>query len=172
MPLYIAVLIMHGVLGALDVFVSHEWLARLPARRAARTEEALHSVREALFGLVFLALAWREWHGAAVWWIAVLVLGEAVVSTLDALVEGETRVLPRVERVLHVLLYLNLGMLLLAGGGVLADWHAMPTAIVPVDHGRAGWLLGALGCGALAWSVRDGRSARRLAVISKTNHSL
>ena len=161
MPLYVLALVLHGVIGGLDVFINHEWLARLPSRRDAATEEKLHSARELLFCLAFLSLGWFEWHGAAVWWIVLLYAGEVLVSAVDVLVEGEIRVLPRPERVLHLFLFMNLGALIVLVGQALLGWSALPTAVVPVDHGWASRILTVMGIGALVWAVRDGRAAVR-----------
>lgn len=163
MPLYVYALVLHGVLGGLDVFVNHEWLARLPHRRDAAAEQRLHSAREVLFCLAFLSLGWFEWHGAFAWWIVLLYAGEVAVSAFDVVVEGDTRVLPRAERVLHLLLFMNLGTLLALVGTALLAWSALPTAIVPVQHGWASFVLTAMATGALVWAFRDAASARRLA---------
>ncbi|SDE19716.1 hypothetical protein SAMN05428966_107243 [Massilia sp. PDC64] len=160
MPFYVLALVLHGVIGGLDVFINHEWLARLPSRRNALTEEKLHSARELLFCFAFLSLGWFEWHGAAVWWIVLLYAGEVLVSAVDVLVEGEIRVLPRPERVLHLFLFMNLGALIVLVGQALLGWSALPTAIVFVDHGWASRVLTVMGIGALVWAVRDGRRAR------------
>jgi phosphatidylglycerophosphate synthase len=159
-PFYVLALVLHGVIGGLDVFINHEWLARLPSRRDAVTEEKLHSARELLFCLAFLSLGWFEWHGAAVWWIVLLYAGEVLVSAVDVLVEGEIRVLPRPERVLHLFLFMNLGALIVLVGQALLGWSALPTAIVFVDHGWASRVLTVMGIGALVWAIRDGRRAR------------
>jgi phosphatidylglycerophosphate synthase len=157
---YVLALVLHGAIGGLDVFVNHEWLARLPSRRDAAVEEKLHSARELLFCLAFLSLGWFEWHGAAVWWIVLLYAGEVLVSAVDVLVEGEIRVLPRPERVLHLFLFMNLGALIVLVGQTLLGWSALPTAIVPVDHGWASRVLTVMGIGALVWAVRDGLKGR------------
>src|SRR5206468_12962376 len=94
-PFYVYALILHGLIGGLDVFVNHEWLARLPQQPQAAEEEGLHSAREWIFCALFGSLAWCEWHGASAWWIAALLLGEVLVSARDVVVEGNTRVLPR-----------------------------------------------------------------------------
>jgi phosphatidylglycerophosphate synthase len=161
-PFYVLALIVHGALGGLDVFVNHEWLARLPARRDAVTEQPLHSARELLFCLAFVSLGWFEWHGAAAWWIVLLYAGEVGVSAVDVVVEGEIRVLPRSERVLHLFLFMNLGALVVLVGQALLAWRTLPTAVVAVDHGWASWVLTVMGIGALVWSVRDGLSAARM----------
>ena len=60
MPPYVYALIVHGVIGGIDVFLNHELLARLPSRPEAAGEERMHSARELLFALLFLSLAWWE----------------------------------------------------------------------------------------------------------------
>jgi hypothetical protein len=42
----------------------------------------------------------------------------------------------------------------------LLGWSALPTAIVPVDHGWASRVLTVMGIGALVWAVRDGLKGR------------
>jgi hypothetical protein len=160
-PAYVYALMLHGLIGGLDVFVNHEWLARLPAQPHAGREEAMHSAREFCFFALFLSLAWFEWHGAAVWWIAALFLAEVGVSAADVLVEGEIRVLPRAERVLHLFLFMNLGTLLVLVGQAGIDWHALPSGLVRANHGWASWVLSVMALGSLVWTVRDGLSAWR-----------
>ena len=161
MPPYVYTLLLHGALGGLDVFLNHELLARLPGQPRAAREEALHSAREWIFFAVFLSLAWFEWHGAALWWIAALFLCEVLVSARDVVIEGDIRVLPKAERVLHFLLFVNLGALLVLVGQAGADWYARPAGLARAHHGWASWTLTTMALVALAWSVRDGLSAWR-----------
>lgn len=162
MPFYVYALILHGLIGGLDVFINHEWLARLPQQPQAAEEEGLHSAREWIMCALFGSLAWCEWHGAGAWWIAALLGTEVLVSARDVVVEGNTRVLPRPERVLHLFLFMNLGALLVLVGQALLGWYAMPSAVVPIDHGWASWVLSVMAAGSLVWAVRDGVSAARL----------
>jgi uncharacterized membrane protein len=161
MPPFVYVLLVHGVLGFFDVVINHELLAKLPKRADAAPEEALHAIRETIFACLFAALAWYEWHGALVWAIAALLLGEVIDSALDVVVEGDTRILPVPERVLHLLLFVNLGILITLVGYALAWWHGDETALVRVDYGWASWVLTIMSLGSLAWAVRDGVMARR-----------
>ena len=64
MTLVFSLLTVQTLLGALDTLWNHELVERLPSRRAARVELALHAAREFVYVFLFLALAWREWHGA------------------------------------------------------------------------------------------------------------
>jgi hypothetical protein len=161
MPPFVYVLLLHGVLGFLDIVINHELLAKLPKRGDAAPEEALHAMREAIFTCLFAALAWYEWHGAWVWGIAALLLAEVIVSARDVIVEGDTRVLPVPERVIHLLLFISLGVLITLVGYALLWWHAGETAIVRVDYGWASWVLTGMSVLSLVWAVRDGVAAGR-----------
>jgi hypothetical protein len=158
MPPYVLALMLHGLLGGLDVILNHELLARLPAQPFSGPEERMHSAREWIFFAIFASLAWFEWHGAAAWWIALLFLGEILVSARDVVIEGDTRVLPKPERVLHLFLFMNLGALVVLVGKPLLGWHRLPAAVVAADYGWASWVLSVMAAGALAWAVRDGVS--------------
>lgn len=160
-------LLLHGVLGGIDVILNHELLARLPRRPNAAPEERLHSAREVIFAAIFFSLAWYEWHGALVWWIVALFLAEVLVSARDVVVEGDTRVLPVPERVLHVFLFINLGVVMTLVGVALLSWHALPTALVRVDYGWMSWVLSLMALLSLGWAVRDGLAARRLSRTGK-----
>jgi phosphatidylglycerophosphate synthase len=161
MPLFVPALMLHGLLGGLDVILNHELLARLPAQPFSGPEERMHSAREWIFFAIFASLAWFEWHGAAAWWIALLFLGEILVSARDVVIEGNTRVLPKPERVLHLFLFMNLGALVVLVGQVLLAWHALPAAVVATGYGWASWVLSAMAAGTLVWAIRDGISAVR-----------
>src|SRR3954453_13193552 len=87
MGLVLTLLVLHGLLGGLDVVLNHELAERLPHRPGAAMEEALHAAREALFAALFLGLAWFEWHGAAAWLVAAVIACEVTVSTWDSVLE-------------------------------------------------------------------------------------
>lgn len=161
MPPFVYVLLLHGALGLVDIIVNHELLAKLPKRADAASEEALHAARETIFCCLFAALAWFEWHGAWGWAIAALLLAEVLVLARDVIVEGATRVLPVPERVIHLLLFISLGMLLTLVGYALLWWHAGATAIVRVDYGWASRVLTGMAVLSLVWAVRDGVAAGR-----------
>jgi hypothetical protein len=160
-PVFIYALLLHGLIGGLDVFLNHELLARLPAQNWSGPEERMHSAREWIFFAIFASLAWFEWHGAAVWWIALLYLAEVLVSARDVVIEGDTRVLPAPERVLHLFLFMNLGALVVLVGQVSIGWHALPTSVVRTDYGWVSWVLSVMAAGALVWAIRDGISSIR-----------
>jgi hypothetical protein len=146
----------HGVIGGLDVILNHELIARIPAQPNATSEQRLHCARELLFALIFPSLAWFEWHGALAWWPAALFVAEVLVSMRDMVVEGDTRVLPVPERILHVLLFTNLGVVMALLAQPLLAWNALPAGLERVDYGWASWVMTAMGIGSLGWAIRDG----------------
>ena len=161
--LFVLFLMVHGILGGLDVIINHELIVGLPRRPGRKAEQRMHSAREAIFASLFLAIAWREWPGA---WIALpagLMLAEFLVSLRDVAIEGDTRILPVTESTLHVALFVNLGAVYAFGGQQLWAWVALPTALMPAQA-HPGWpalVLSALACLAFGWSVRDAISAWR-----------
>lgn len=160
--LLIALLVLQGFVGGADTLINHELLERLPARLDARSEIGLHALREALYGLLFAAFAWHDWHGAWAIAIAVLLTVEIGVDAIDEFVENRKRVLPQNERMLHFLMIMNLGLIAFALALVLVEWLPLPTAVRPASHGIASWLLSFLSLAALCWAVRDALAWRRL----------
>jgi hypothetical protein len=161
--LLIALLVLQGFVGGIDTLLNHELLERLPARPEACSEIGLHALREALYGMLFAAIAWYGWHGVWGLAIAALLAVEIGVDAVDEFVENRTRVLPQNERMLHFLMIMNLGLIAFALALVLGDWLSRPSAMQPVSHGTGSWLLSLFSLAALFWAVRDAIAWRRLA---------
>ncbi len=158
---FVLALVANGLIGGADVIVNHELIARLPARRNSTTEQWLHSARELIFATLFLALAWSAWHGLGALVIVALLLAEFAVSTVDTVLEFDVRRLPVPERIAHVLLFVNFGILVTLLGQALLVWSRLPTAVVAVDYGAFSWALSGLAGLAFGWSIRDAASALR-----------
>lgn len=149
------VLTVQALMGAFDNLWHHELQARLPQRRSARHELALHAVREALYGLLFIGLAWVRWQG---WWVLLptaMLLAEVVVTAADFLEEDRSRRLPPFERVLHTLLAVSYGVLLGVLAPVFIDAARLPTGLALQGHGLWSWFMGLAGIVVLAWSLRN-----------------
>lgn len=159
-------LAVQGAMGGVDTIVNHEIIERLPHRTSARREIGWHSIREAIYGTLFAGLAWFEWRGLASLAIAALLAAEIVVTACDEFIENKTRVLPQNERVLHVLLTLNLGLIIAVLAPLLLFWWTLPTDLFPVNRGALGWFLSALAIASASWSVRDLIAWRKLARAS------
>jgi hypothetical protein len=154
-------LVAQGLIGGLDTIFNHELLERLPSRPDAHTEIGLHSIREAIYGTLFCGLAWFAWHGAMAIVIVALLIAETIVTASDEYVENHTRVLPQNERVLHVFLTLNFGILIALLLPMSYAWFHQPTGLSAHSFGWRSWVLTALGLASLAWSVRDLLAWRR-----------
>jgi hypothetical protein len=149
------VLLIQGILGGFDTLLNHDFIEQLAKRPEARGEIGLHAIREALWAVLLGGLGWLAWQGAAAVVIGAVLGAEIVISTIDEFVENRVRVLPQNERVLHVLLLLNTGVLAALLFPVLIEWHASPTALVPSPHGWMSWLLLALATASAEWAVLD-----------------
>jgi uncharacterized protein (TIGR01777 family) len=149
-------------LGAFDNLWHHEWQAKLPQRPSARKELALHAVREAIYGVVFMGLAWARWQGALAALLALLLTVELVVTLADFLEEDRTRQLPAFERVLHTVLTITYGLFLGLFAPILWAWWQQPTALVLSDHGWVSFLFTLYALGVWAWSVRNALAVRQL----------
>ncbi|HJV75162.1 MAG TPA: hypothetical protein VJ654_13130 [Noviherbaspirillum sp.] len=160
--LLLVLLIVQGVLGGIDTLLNHELIVRLPRHVEARTELGLHSMREAVYGILFGGLGWLAWHGAWVVLIVVLLVAQMAVDASDEFVENRTRTLPQNERVLHFFIVLNFGLIVAVLSILMIDWVSQPTSLKLAGHGTLSWILSVLAVAAFAWAVRDFFAWRRL----------
>lgn len=148
-------MIAQGLLGAFDNLWHHEITERLPSKRAARGELALHASREFIYAVLFLGLGWRQWQGVWSWVLALLLASEIVITLTDFVVEDRTRHLPSLERVVHTVLAIGFGILLALLYPVLRDWSVQATVLRPVDYGSLSIVLSVFSVGAFGWSGRN-----------------
>lgn len=52
-----------GCLGAFDTLYHHELTEALPQKPGARLELGIHATRALIYALLFIGLAYWEWHG-------------------------------------------------------------------------------------------------------------
>jgi hypothetical protein len=157
-----ALLVLQGLLGAIDTLLNHELIEGLPKRPEARGELALHAGREAVYAALFLGLGWFAWQGAFAAVIGVLLAAEVTITVTDELTENRIRVLPQNERALHVFLTLNFGAIIALAVPTLVDWGANATGLVPAHHGWMSWALTLFGVSSAGWAVRDALASVRL----------
>jgi uncharacterized protein len=155
MKIVLWLLIAQCLLGAFDSLWHHEIIERLPSRRSARWELLLHSIREFLYGIVFLGLAWREWHGAWAVALAALLCAEILITLADFVEEDRTRLLPGLERVLHTVMAINYGVWLGVFAPLWTAWLRQPGALVPTSYGLLSTLLTLFAAGVTVLSIRN-----------------
>jgi uncharacterized protein len=156
-------LAVQGAMGAFDTLYHHEVSERLTWRCLAAGELRIHGVRNLLYAVLFIALAWSEWHGPLALMLAAVMAAELVLTLADFLVEDRTRDLPPSERVTHTLLAINYGAVLAAFAPELWRWAALPPRIGFGGHGALSWIATAFGGAVLLWGVRDLTRAGTLA---------
>jgi uncharacterized protein (TIGR01777 family) len=149
------VLTVQALLGAFDNLWHHELQAKLPQRLSARRELALHAAREAMYGVLFLVVAWVEVRGLWAVALGAMLATELVITLVDFLEEDRTRKLPPFERLLHTVLTVCYGAFLALMLPVLVTWAQLPGELVWVSHGAWSWVFTAFAVGVLAWSVRN-----------------
>lgn len=148
-------------MGAFDTLYHHELTERLPWRASQRHELALHSVRDLLYALVFVAIGWFETHG--VWAIVLLAIlaVEVIITLMDFVEEDLSRALPASERVAHTLLAVNYGAILMLLVPILLEWSHRPTALKPATYGFWSILTLLAAAGLVTWGLRDAFASRR-----------
>lgn len=152
-------------LGALDNFWHHEFTEKLPSKPSARHELTMHAIRELLYGAIFMGLAWYEWHG--IWGIVLvgLILTELVVTLIDFIIEDKTRLLPPLERVLHTILAINIGVFMAVFAPIVWVWIAQPSQMVSVEYGLWSWFFTACAIGVFAWGIRNVIAVGKLHIL-------
>ena len=155
------------MLGGADTLLNHEVIARLPRRPESQRELALHSLREAIYGTLFVGLAWAEWHGTLAFAIVALLAIEVAVTASDEFIENRTRLLPQNERVMHVFLTVNLGAIIAVLVPVVARWAGEATGFARADFGWISWALTLLAAASYGWCIRDFAAWRRFAAANR-----
>ncbi|MGZ9057886.1 MAG: hypothetical protein ACXW13_01785 [Burkholderiaceae bacterium] len=160
------VLVVHGALGGFDTLYCHEWQARLPKQPWAARELGLHSTRSFLYAVIFIGLAWFEWHGAFAWLLLAVFAVEYAVTLIDAVVEDRTRRLSRVERLVHMILGGTTGAYIaLVAYHASMEWIGAPTRLQLTNHGVVSLILSIYGASVVVSAVRDVRASRKLLAV-------
>jgi hypothetical protein len=158
----IAILIVHGFLGAIDTLWNHEWKARLASTPSALPEQRVHATRGIFLTCFFAGLALFEWHGCWAWALSFVILAEIILTLVDFAIEDQTRRLPTEERVLHGILGITGGAFITTLIPHLLEWSGRDSALVSVSYGWCTWILVAMSIGLLGFTIRDGLSIPRL----------
>lgn len=157
------VLVVHGALGGFDTIYCHEWQARLPKQPWAARELRVHSTRSFLYAVIFIGLAWFEWHGVFAWLLLAVFAIEYAVTLIDAVVEDRTRRLSSVERLVHMILGATTGAYIaLVAYHASTEWISAPTKLQLTDHGVVSLILSIYGVSTMVSAVRDIWASRQL----------
>ena len=155
MELVLIMLTVQALMGAFDNLYHHEITEKLPSKPSARGELTLHTVREYLYAVIFLALGWYQLQGVWAWALMGLMAIEIIVTLWDFVIEDQTRKLPKFERILHTVLAINFGVILAFLGPILWQWAQLPTAMILMDYGIWSLIMTLFAVGVFLWAVRD-----------------
>jgi uncharacterized protein (TIGR01777 family) len=158
-------------MGAFDTFYHHEMTERLAWRPSQRHELQLHSIRNALYALLFATLGWLEVHGIWAMLVIAVLIVEVLVTLMDFVEEDMSRKLPASERINHTLLALNYGAILVLLLPVLIEWAGQPTGIMPAFYGFWSILAPVAAVGAGFGGVRDFAASKRLTRLGNISAS-
>jgi hypothetical protein len=149
------VLLLLGVMGALDTFYYHEWKLRLPETPTARRELRLHASRDFAYAVVFGSLAWCTWNGILIWPLATILVFEIVVTLTDFIEEDRTRKLPVGERVMHAVMGITYGVFLSLLFPHAVQWERLATGVQAASYGAVSWMLTLFAAGVFVSGIRD-----------------
>ncbi len=152
------------MLGIIDTIVHHELLANLSWRHEHQRELALHGARNAVYGVIFLVLAWTTPTGWYVWVLASLLAVEFVLTLADFVEEDRQRDLPPSERVIHTVMAVVFGMFFASLLPVLTTWFVLPSALTIVSHSWWSYGATAAAAGIGVFALKDLLNAGRLIV--------
>ncbi|MGF1631724.1 MAG: TIGR01777 family oxidoreductase [Kiloniellaceae bacterium] len=161
-PLLAALICLQVAFGSFDMLFHHEATERLAWRPTQRRELQLHAVRNLIYAVLFLCLAWLRPQGLFAAALIAVLLIEVAITLWDFVEEDRTRKLPESERVLHALLALNYGAILVLLLPTLLAWSLLPSTVSLVDRGWWGWFLTLSAAGVALFGLRDAAAALRL----------
>jgi len=151
-----------GCLGAFDTLYHHELTEALPQKPGARLELSIHATRALIYALLFIGLAYWEWHGVFAVALLAIFAVEIVLTLWDFVVEDRTRLLPATERVTHTVLAINGGAFITLLAMNFPAWYTEPTDLVWSPQGWLSVFLALCGVGVGVSGLRDGLAALRL----------
>lgn len=155
-------MMIQGILGATDTIFYHEYVYNLPKyAHLAKSELALHSIRDFLYGTLYLTLPFFAWQGLFALVLAGLLLMEVVITLVDFAVEDSVRLpwggVAKGERSMHLLIAILFGGFLALFAPHLYHWALLPTGFA--EHSLTfDWLrvvLPVMGVGAILSGIRD-----------------
>src|SRR5262245_39032272 len=125
-------LMLQGILGALDTLYYHEWRTRLVAYSPRTAPELrLHAARDGIYAIIMSTLPWLAWQGGWALVLAALLVAEIILTLTDFVVEDTVRrflggVYPG-ERIMHAVMGIMYGAMLRSeerrvGKGGTARW--------------------------------------------------
>ncbi len=154
MKLVLVFFIIQGILGAFDFIYHYEFKERLAWKPSAKKELFIHSLQSFFYGIIFLSLAWLQWHGSLALVFASIFLLEILLTLWDFISEDHRRTMPSSQCVTHTILTLNSGVILALFFPELLLWLKQPTGFIWVNYSVLSGLMTLLSVGLFFGSIR------------------
>jgi len=155
METVLALLSIQGLVGAYDSIYHHEFKERLSLKNSAGQELKIHSMRSALYSVIFLSFGWLHWLGWLAAIFATILLVELLLTFWDFVEEDKSRILPPTERITHTILALNFGAILALFAPEVSRWFHDSNGFQFVNHGVYSWIMTVYGVGVIPFSIRE-----------------
>ena len=159
----ISLMMLQGILGAIDTIYYHEYRYRLPAyAKEARSELRLHGWRDLIYGILFISLPRFQWQGYWAWLLALLLIAEILITLVDFVIERDVRRpwggLAAGELCMHAVMAILYGAFLITFSPHWLDWNQGQTQFSPhqiaLPEGIIG-LMTLMGIGVSTAGIRD-----------------
>ena len=156
-------ILIQGVLGALDTLYYHEYRYRLSAYAVeSRDELRLHGARDLIYGLLFITLSQVAWGGLWSWALLALIFAEVIITLADFVIERRVRSawggLATGELVMHALMAILYGAFITTLAPHWWAWSALESGFHLHAQPLSPWMVSALslmGCGVTIAGLRD-----------------
>ncbi len=132
MELPLTIMMLQGLLGAVDTIYYHEYKYRLPVHGPkVRGELRLHAFRDFVYGLLFITLPRLTWQGVFAYFLAALIVLEICITIWDFNIEVVERAdiggVANTERGLHLVMAVVYGFFLAHLLPELIRWSELPS---------------------------------------------
>jgi len=144
-----------GLLGAFDTLYHHEFKERLPWRPEVKEELVVHAIRNFFYAILFLSLAWVEWHGVLAWIFLAMLVTEVFVTFWDFALEGKVRDVPAPEIIVHGLLGIVYGAALAFLVPEIFAWSEQATSFTFAEHGIFSIIMSVYALSVFIFAFRD-----------------
>ena len=171
---WLVLLLVQGVLGAVDTLWYHELVCALPARTPGTAPELrLHAARDFVYAVLFLTLPFRTWNGLWAGALALLLAAEIGITLADFALEDRVRApfggVARGERIMHTVMAIVYGAFLARFVPELQAWFQRDTGFEPREPrpGALALLFMLLGLGVFLSGLRDLGAAAGVRVLQR-----
>ena len=170
----LTIMFVQALLGLFDTLYFHECKYRLPTHGLkVRGELRLHSVRDFVYGILFLTLPFVKWQGYLAYVLCLLIALEVCITIWDFNIEVVERAdiggVANEERGLHLVMAVVYGFFLAHLLPHIISWSSLATTFGAQDDVAAGFrvLFIFFGLGVILSGIRDLAASYEIGLFQK-----